>query len=122
VSEQRSKYFIDYGYYDAPEQTKPQFDPGDNALCPLCDKSLHDPVVTVSLVLGDADLLGEAISVSIHDVRSYFYRMHKECYENASQDELQRCDDRLIEQRMVELGKTTLDEFNAMFDEDTRTP
>ena len=56
------------GYYDDPAQTVPVFDPGLSAYCPVCLKSLIEPVKTIS-VWGDPPEY------------SLFYRAHKDCWE-----------------------------------------
>ncbi len=65
-----------FGYFDAPGQETPAFDPGTNAPCPFCTAAVGDGrrVVTISL-RPDGN-------------RSYFYRAHKDCYEQADPDEI----------------------------------
>ena len=65
-----------FGYFDAPGQSTPAFDPGLNAPCPFCTAAVGDGrrVVTISL-RPDGN-------------RSYFYRAHKDCYEQADPDEI----------------------------------
>ena len=53
------------GYFDAPEQTKPAFDPGVDVPCPGCVEKLSDPMRTDSIFpIGN---------------KSYFFRFHKKC-------------------------------------------
>jgi hypothetical protein len=55
-----------FGYFDAPYQEIPAYDPGLGVDCPVCNRPLSRPVVTTSLMVPG-------------DGRSYFYRMHKAC-------------------------------------------
>lgn len=58
-----------FGYFDAPEQTTPAFDPGLDAKCPVCGKTVgRVNIKTISVMLRG-------------DMRSYFYRVHKACYD-----------------------------------------
>ncbi len=62
-----------YGYFTSPNQTEPEYDPGLEVDCPICHKQLSRPMVTPSLMLQNDQ--GQAGG------RSYFYRVHKACYE-----------------------------------------
>jgi hypothetical protein len=68
-----------YGYFDDPSQIKPAYDPGFEIACPYCKveliASFTSPPVTISMMVAD------------QPQRSYFYRAHRTCYENAT-DEL----------------------------------
>ena len=75
-----------FGYFDDPSQDEPTFDPGLGVKCPLCLESLTRPMKTISLM-------------SIGDDRSYFYRVHKACYENAPADEIADVEGALIDHR-----------------------
>lgn len=66
-----------FGYFDAPEQEAPAFDPGLDVPCAYCLKPLSRPMRAISLMKPG-------------DGRSYFYRAHKDCYDHASADEV--CD------------------------------
>lgn len=56
-----------FGYFDAPHQTSPAYDPGREAICPECLRALgDDPVRTHSLVVPG-------------DKRCFFWRVHKAC-------------------------------------------
>lgn len=59
-----------FGYFDSARQTKPAFDPGSNILCPVCVTPLADPMKTISLM-------------PVGGERSYFFRAHSTCWENA---------------------------------------
>lgn len=74
-----------YGYFTDSEQAEPVFDPGLNAPCPICIKTLDVPDVrTVSLMVPD-------------DSRSYFYRVHRSCHEPLSESERCKVDGLLID-------------------------
>src|SRR5207253_1542630 len=80
-----------FGYYDAPGQTEPTFDPGLDVLCPFCLCSLRSgQVQTVSLMLPG-------------DVRCFFYRVHKECRAQASEKEIDEIEGALIDARAAEV-------------------
>jgi hypothetical protein len=74
-----------YGYFTEPTQTIPEFDPGLDALCPICAKALDaNDVRTISLMVPDDD-------------RSYFYRVHRSCHEPLSKTDRCKVDGRLID-------------------------
>lgn len=73
-----------FGYFDDVDQEKPAFDPGLNIGCPVCGHQLDKPVVTTSLMLPQ-------------DGRSYFYRMHKQCWESMTEEERTLFDSDLID-------------------------
>lgn len=73
-----------FGYFDDETQTEPAFDPGLNVLCPFCDKPLSHPMVTTSLMVPD-------------DVRSYFYRAHKPCVDEAEPERVTAVDSLIID-------------------------
>jgi hypothetical protein len=77
-----SRYF---GYYENDEQTKPSYDPGLEIECIICGKKLSEPIKTVSLM------------PYYNRVSSYFYRTHKECYENLSAEEICKIDSLIID-------------------------
>lgn len=58
------------GYFSSPEQAQPAHDPGLAVPCPVCRLPLHRPLKTISLMLGG-------------DTRSYFFRTHQACWDNA---------------------------------------
>lgn len=77
-----------YGYFDSPHQeAPPAYDPGLDALCPVCNKPIGEftpntpNIKTISLMLVDPEL-----GYFLAD-RSYFYRVHKVCYENLSDEQ-----------------------------------
>ena len=66
-----------YGWFDSPEQEVPAYDPGPNIDCPFCKESLTcRAVTTISLCAQESS-------------RSYFYRVHKDCYEAGTPEERQ---------------------------------
>lgn len=75
-----------YGYFDAPEQTVPTFDPGLDAPCPICGEGniTLNTVRTISLMIPSGD-------------RSYFYRVHRSCHEPLSEAERCKVDGLLID-------------------------
>ena len=62
-----------FGWFDNTSDT-PAHDPGMNGLCPVCSKTLERPVKTISLMLDGDD-------------KSYFFRVHKQCWEGLSEHE-----------------------------------
>lgn len=75
-----------FGYFERPDQTKPTYDPGLDALCPHCLKKLEAPVRTMSLMLPG-------------DNRSFFYRTHRACDENATPEQVMEIESSLIDTR-----------------------
>lgn len=74
-----------YGYYTDASQTVPEFDPGLDALCPICAGKLNVvDVRTISLMVPG-------------DSKSYFYRVHRSCHEPLSEQERIRMDGLLID-------------------------
>ena len=73
-----------FGYFDSHSDT-PTYDPMQDAPCLICLKSwtLND-VKTLSLM-------------RVGDERSYFYRVHKTCYENLSEHDRDTYDWSLID-------------------------
>lgn len=71
-----------YGYFSNSEQIEPEHDPTLDVDCPICHQKLFIPVKTISLILDG-------------DNRSYFYRVHKNCYESST-DELKTMVDSLL--------------------------
>lgn len=79
-----------FGYFDKPGQDAPAFDPGLNVECPVCQLALSRPMKTISLMLDDENLGGR-------DTRSYFYRVHKQCYEGLNAEEETALDSTIID-------------------------
>lgn len=73
-----------YGYFDNPDQTMPTFDPGLTVRCPVCAVQLSGDIATISLMLDG-------------DRRSYFYRTHVACYEQATANEIEAIESALID-------------------------
>ena len=71
-----------FGYFSNDNQTTPEFDPGLDVLCPVCMLKLKKPIVTYSLLKPG-------------DLRSYFYRVHKQC--SGKCDEINRIESSLID-------------------------
>lgn len=56
-----------FGYFDDPHSESPDYDPGLDVDCPVCERSIRKgDVKTVSFMAPG-------------DGRSYFYRIHKDC-------------------------------------------
>lgn len=71
---------MNYGYFTAPGQKVPDRDPGLYVACPVCGHILGKvPVKTISLMVDG-------------DTRSYFYRVHRDCYDGLTADEKARLD------------------------------
>lgn len=64
-----------FGYFTYSQAEKPEYDPGLEVNCIFCAKPLSAPMKTISLMTEGS-------------FRSYFYRCHKDCYENLDSDEL----------------------------------
>jgi len=76
-----------FGYFDSAGQKTPTYDPGRTALCPFCLREIaHGPIKTISLLLDG-------------DNRSYFYRAHKGCWENADHKNRDQIEHSLIDAR-----------------------
>ena len=74
-----------FGYFEAPEDKTPTFDPGLCVPCPFCLQAVaNGSIKTISLM-------------PIGGRRSYFYRAHKGCYEQASPDDVTRLESSLID-------------------------
>jgi hypothetical protein len=73
-----------FGYFNSPEDEIPAHDPGTNTVCPICTNKLSPPLKTISIM-------------KRHDIKSYFYRTHKACYESISQDEITNIESSLID-------------------------
>ncbi len=75
-----------FGYYERADQTEASYDPGVGVPCPFCLRKLSEPLRTVSLMLPG-------------DSRSYFYRAHRGCHENAGEQEITEFESALIDHR-----------------------
>jgi len=73
-----------YGYFDSPFSEVPAHDPGLEIDCPICYLPLSHPMKTISL-LAEGDSL------------SYFYRVHKDCYEGLSPEQEAELDAALVD-------------------------
>ena len=81
-----------FGWFDSPEQTTPAHDPGPSALCVICNfpverHSMDNPLVTVSLAVYDKRFRE----------KSYFFRAHKNCWNNISEHEQSCVESSLID-------------------------
>lgn len=76
-----------FGYFERADQREATYDPGLDALCPHCLKKLEAPVRTTSLMLPG-------------DSRSFFYRTHRHCAENATDEQVNQIESSLIDSRV----------------------
>jgi hypothetical protein len=77
-----------FGYFESAEHENPSYDPGPNALCPICMKKLGYPenrVRTVNLMRAK------------FPQRSFFYRMHLSCAKDASDAEIAEIEGSVID-------------------------
>lgn len=73
-----------FGYFEHEWETEPTHDAGLEVDCLFCLKRLAIPLKTISLQ-------------KMNDVRSYFYRCHKNCYESATPEEITEYESVLID-------------------------
>lgn len=73
-----------FGWFDNPLHDEPTHDPDLDGICAICAKKLQLPVKTISLMKEG-------------DSRSYFYRTHKNCYEELSEQDIIILDSSLID-------------------------
>jgi hypothetical protein len=77
-----------FGFYESADQIAPTYDPGPEALCPLCLRELGYPenkVRTVSLMKVE------------NPNRSFFYRMHLKCAEAATGEQIMHIEGSVID-------------------------
>ena len=84
ISPAASRYL---GYFTAPGQVDPVYDPGPDAPCPVCGDCLasREDVTTISLMWGDQRVL------------ALFYRCHRRCYHALSREEADALDGRMLD-------------------------
>lgn len=80
-----------FGFFDSAEQITPAFDPGMAALCPFCLIKLEVPLVTTSVFLPGDD-------------RSFFYRAHKVCENEATREQIGEIEGSLVDARAAKQG------------------
>jgi hypothetical protein len=85
-----------FGWFDAPGQTTPVHDPGFNTICPVCACQLCRPVMTISLM------------PVFDQSKSYFFRVHKGCWETTPEQEKA-----LIESSLIDALRITGESPNA---------
>ncbi len=74
-----------FGYFDDPGDQAPTFDPGLDVPCPFCLRPVgKGGIKTISLML-------------IGGSRSYFYRAHKCCYQQAIPHDVSELEHSLID-------------------------
>ena len=80
-----------FGYFDSAEQSEPAYDPGLETLCPCCLSPVGDGsgITTISLLAEE-------------DVRSFFFRAHKGCWQRASDEEKSVIESSLIDSRVTD--------------------
>jgi hypothetical protein len=84
-----------YGYFDSPDQTVPVYDPGLDVPCPVCmwpvgGHTPDHPIMTISVMVESDDRFPR-------DARSYFYRIHKSCYEAISEEQRSMLDSVIVD-------------------------
>lgn len=79
---------MQFGYFTNANQEVPEYDPGLNVDCPICEKLLAAPMKTISVLLEGDD-------------RSFFYRTHKTCYESLTEDEQTKLDSLVVDARYL---------------------
>lgn len=72
-----------FGYFEGQSDT-PAYDPGTSVPCMYCQNTLSAPIKTISLMVPGQN-------------RSYFYRMHKGCYEGMAPEEVSNYEGALID-------------------------
>lgn len=82
-----------YGYFNSPQDAKPTYDPGTGVQCPVCSHTLgrhtmEHPIVTISLMMDG-------------DTRSYFYRVHGECFNSLTDEQKLVLDEGIIGARAM---------------------
>lgn len=73
-----------FGYYISRYSEKPDYDPGTDMECLLCNKPLSEPMKTISFMRPGS-------------FKSYFWRAHKDCYENADSDQIGEIEGTIID-------------------------
>lgn len=84
-----------YGYFSSPEDVIPIYDPGFDVHCPICDLSVgrhttDSPIKTISVML-------ERDGIFTGDIRSYFYRVHRVCYDGLDEEQESMLDWQIID-------------------------
>lgn len=90
---------MQYGYFLNASQEVPEYDPGLNVNCPICEALLSSPMKTISVLL-------------VGDDRSFFYRTHKACYENLTEDEQTKLDSLVVDVRYMQKALQTFKPAN----------
>ena len=80
-----------FGYYTSADQDprSPTYDPGLAVPCPICLRQLAAPLKTVSLM-------------KIGDNRAFFFRAHKGCWDEASEEDRRLVESSLMDTRLTE--------------------
>jgi len=73
-----------FGYFEDKSE-KPVHDPGLKTICAVCAKNLRKPLQTISLMPFNKRN------------RSYFFRVHKKCWEEASKREKMLIESSLVD-------------------------
>lgn len=72
------------GFFEEADQV-PVYDPGILVPCLICGQRLSAPIKTINLMPEDG-------------LRSYFYRVHKDCFENLTCQQAMDLDSSIIDQ------------------------
>ena len=75
-----------FGWFDSPDQTTPAHDPGLKTICPVCANELSRPMKTISMM-----------TVDTGSDRSYFFRVHKHCWEGITERERDAIEGSLVD-------------------------
>ena len=78
------------GWFDTPLQAAPTHDPGPYAPCPVC----MDPLLGPTRL---ADIKCISVAWAGGTARSYFFRVHKACWERLSDDEKARLESSVLD-------------------------
>jgi hypothetical protein len=75
-----------YGYFDNHSQEIPAHDPGLSVPCPFCCRAIDE------FHGYDLEAFGRIQTISFYRLGSnwsWFYRVHKDCYESATKEKIQ---------------------------------
>jgi hypothetical protein len=73
------------GYFTNEDHEVPDYDPGLNVPCEICGRPLCHPIKTISLMPNH------------NRAASYFYRVHKDCYESLPEREVALLESEVID-------------------------
>ena len=82
-----------FGYFEVAGQVVPSYDPGLTCPCPICLRQLREWPTKFGEQFKTISLMKEG------DDRSYFFRAHKRCWDNASEEEKNNIEHSLIDSK-----------------------